>query len=176
MDFRKALVSVPVPSKAASTWRDVLLLMTDKFEAPPVILRVEDSIIGTPDNFSASTGKAKSTKTFNIYAIVAAAMTGGMILNYSASLPPGKRRVLYADTKQREYHCNRGISRILHLVRHPADVHPDGLLLLYLRKFATKKWMDLLKEPIYRIDGICDSMHDINNPGESTNTITKLMW
>lgn len=44
--------------------------VTDEFATPPVVLRVEESIIGTLDNFSASTGKAKSKKTFNICAIV----------------------------------------------------------------------------------------------------------
>lgn len=51
------------------------LFVTDEFAAPPVILRVDDSVIGTLGNFSASTGKAKSKKTFNVCAIVAAAMT-----------------------------------------------------------------------------------------------------
>ena len=53
--------------------------VTDEFAAPPVILRVEDSVIGTLGNFSASTGKAKSKKTFNVCAIVAAAMTGSAV-------------------------------------------------------------------------------------------------
>ena len=131
MDSHKnpAPAPVPVPSETASTWRDALLLVTDEFEAPPVILRVEDSVISTLGNFSASTGKAKSKKTFNVCAIVAAAMMCGTVLNYSASLPPGKRRVLYADTEQSEYHCNRVISRILRLAGLSADVHPDGLVI-----------------------------------------------
>ena len=185
MDSHKnpAPAPVPVPSEAASTWRDALLLVTDEFEAPPVILRVEDSVIGTLGNFSASTGKAKSKKTFNVCAIVAAAMTGGTVLNYSASLPPGKRRVLYADTEQSEYHCNRVISRILRLAGLPADVHPDGLVFLCLRKFSTAERLKMIEQAIYEIeglglvviDGIRDLAHDINNPGESTDLITKLM-
>lgn len=85
MDSRKTPVFVPVPSEAATTWRDALLLVTDEFEAPPVILRVEDSIIGTLGNFSASTGKAKSKKTFNVCAIVAVTMTGGIGLMIDTS-------------------------------------------------------------------------------------------
>ena len=185
MDSHKnpAPAPVPVPSETASTWRDALLLVTDEFEAPPVILRVEDSVIGTLGNFSASTGKAKSKKTFNVCAIVAAAMTGSTVLNYSASLPPGKRRVLYADTEQSEYHCNRVISRILRLAGLSADVHPDGLVFLSLRKFATKERLKMIEQAIYEIDGlglvvidgIRDLAYDINNPGESTDLITKLM-
>ena len=72
--------SVPVFS-----WRSTRLFVTDEFAAPPVILRVDDSVVGTLGNFSASTGKAKSKKTFNVCAIVAAVLTGGTVLNYSAS-------------------------------------------------------------------------------------------
>ena len=84
-----------VLAEPTGSWRDARLLVTDVFEAPPVILRVGDSIVGTLGNFSASTGKAKSKKTFNVCAIVAAAMTGSTVLNYSASLPPEKRRIIY---------------------------------------------------------------------------------
>jgi hypothetical protein len=56
------------------------LRITDEFPAPPVVLKIDDSIIGTLGNFSASTGKAKSKKTFNICAIVAAALTNSTIL------------------------------------------------------------------------------------------------
>jgi hypothetical protein len=92
-----------------------------------VILRVNDSVIGTLGNFSASTGKAKSKKTFNVCAIVAAAMTGGTVLNYSASLPPERRRILYVDTEQSRFHCKRVLCRILRLAGLPTDAHPPSL-------------------------------------------------
>lgn len=69
MNAQRDSDSVPV-----SSWRSARLFVTDEFTAPPVILRVEDSVVGTLGNFSASTGKAKSTKVFNVYAIVTAAM------------------------------------------------------------------------------------------------------
>lgn len=109
------------------TWKSARLFITDEFESPPVILKVFDSVIGTLGNFSASTGKAKSKKTFNVCAIVAAAMTNGTVLNYSASLPPVKRRVLYVDTEQSDFHCKRILSRILRLAGLPLDAHPDSL-------------------------------------------------
>jgi len=68
-----------VPAASSASWRSARLLVTDEFEAPPVILRVGDSVVGTLGNFSASTGKAKSKKTFNVCAIVAAAMTGSSV-------------------------------------------------------------------------------------------------
>lgn len=183
MDSQNISAPVSSPPEDAGSWRDARLLVTDEFDAPPVILRVGDSVIGTLGNFSASTGKAKSKKTFNVCAIVAAAMTEGTVLNYSASLPPGKRKILYVDTEQSEFHCKRVLSRILRLTGLPADVHPAGLEFLCLRKYATKDRLKKIEEAIYEIDGlglvvidgIRDLAHDINSPGESTDLITKLM-
>ena len=170
--------SVPVFS-----WRSTRLFVTDEFAAPPVILRVDDSVVGTLGNFSASTGKAKSKKTFNVCAIVAAVLTGGTVLNYSASLPPEKRRILYVDTEQSRFHCKRVLCRILRLAGLPADVHPPLLEFLCLRGYATKERLRKIEEAIYDlgdlglviIDGIRDLAHDINSPGEATDLITKLM-
>lgn len=172
-----------VLAEPTGSWRDARLLVTDVFEAPPVILRVGDSIVGTLGNFSASTGKAKSKKTFNVCAIVAAAMTGSTVLNYSASLPPEKRRILYVDTEQSRFHCKRVLCRILRLAGLPADTHPPLLEFLCLRGYATKDRLKKIEEAIYEIDdlglvvidGIRDLVHDINSPGESTDLITKLM-
>lgn len=61
------------------------LQITDEFTAPPVILRVNDSIVGTLGNFSASTGKAKSKKTFNVCAIVASVLTNSTVLHYNST-------------------------------------------------------------------------------------------
>lgn len=174
---------IPAPPEPASSWRDARLLVTDEFDSPPVILRVDDSVVGTLGNFSASTGKAKSKKTFNVCAIVAAAMTGDTVLNYSASLPPGKRKILYADTEQSPFHCKRVLSRILQLAGLIADAHPECLEFLCLRRYATKDRLAKIEQAIYEIeglglvviDGIRDLAHDINSPGESTDLITKLM-
>ena len=59
----------------AALWKSIHLKVTDTYDVPPEILWVNGSTIGTLGNFSASTGKAKSKKTFNISAIVAAALT-----------------------------------------------------------------------------------------------------
>ena len=47
---------------------------TDTYETPPQIIWIDNSTIATLGNFSASTGKAKSKKTFNVSAIVAASL------------------------------------------------------------------------------------------------------
>lgn len=172
MNAQRDSASVPV-----SSWCSARLFVTDEFAAPPVILRVDDSVIGTLGNFSASTGKAKSKKTFNVCAIVAAAMTGGTVLNYSASLPPERRRILYVDTEQSRFHCKRVLCRILRLAGLPTDVHPPLLEFLCLRGYATKERLRKIEEAIYDlddlglvvIDGIRDLAHDINSPGEATD-------
>ena len=68
----------------AVLWKTIHLKVTDTYEVPPEILWVNGSTIGTLGNFSASTGKAKSKKTFNISAIVAAALKNDEVLKYSA--------------------------------------------------------------------------------------------
>lgn len=63
---------------------------SEKPPVPPQVLWVGDCTIATFGNFSASTGKAKSKKTFNITAMVAAALTNSTVLNYRASFPEGR--------------------------------------------------------------------------------------
>ena len=67
---------------------------TDTYETPPQIIWIDNSTIATLGNFSASTGKAKSKKTFNVSAIVAASLAGKQVLNYRAHLPEGKRKII----------------------------------------------------------------------------------
>ena len=55
-------------------WQKSLIHVTDEFALPPVVLQAGEAIIGTLGNFSVSTGKAKAKKTFNVSAIVAAAL------------------------------------------------------------------------------------------------------
>lgn len=183
MDAQGKPKPTAISPEVVGSWRDARLLVTDEFEAPPVILRVDDSIIGTLGNFSASTGKAKSKKTFNVCAIVAAAMTGGTVLNYSASLPPEKCKILYVDTEQSKFHCKRVLSRILRLAELSLEHQPESLEFLCLRGYATKERLKKIEEAIYDIpdlalviiDGIRDLAHDINSPSESTDLITKMM-
>lgn len=164
-------------------WHKSRLLVTDEFVSPHVIVKVDDSIICTLGNFSASTGKAKSKKTFNVCAIVAAALSNSTVLNYSASLPEGKRKILYADTEQSAFHCLRTLKRILKLADLPTDQQPESLEFLSLRKYSPRIRLAIIEEAICHteglglviIDGIRDLAYDINSPGESTDLITKLM-
>ncbi len=92
---------------------------TDTYVTPPQIIWIDNSTIATLGNFSASTGKAKAKKTFNVSAIVAASLAGRQVLNYRAHLPEGKRRILYVDTEQSRFHCHNVLERILRLADCP---------------------------------------------------------
>jgi hypothetical protein len=50
------------PLSLPEIWLTTSLQITDELPSPPVVLRIDDSVIGTLGNFSASTGKAKSKK------------------------------------------------------------------------------------------------------------------
>ena len=116
----------------AALWKTIRLKVTDTYEVPPEILWVNGSTIGTLGNFSASTGKAKSKKTFNISAIVAAALKNDEVLKYSAYLPPNKRKILYVDTEQSKYHCHKVMERILRLAGLPTDKDMSSCVIIPL--------------------------------------------
>ncbi len=167
----------------ADIWKKSRLLVTDNFLQPPVVLRVDDSIIGTLGNFSASTGKAKSKKTFNICAIVASALINGTILSYQGSFSDTKRKILYVDTEQSPFHCHKVLRRILALAGLPLNKQPKTLEFLCLRGSDPKARITVIEHVINNtehlglviIDGIRDLVYDINSPSESTTLITKLM-
>lgn len=70
MDYIKEIS----PEQAVILWQESRLSLSRCYEKAPEILKVHGSVIGTLGNFSASIGKAKSKKTFNVSAIVAAAL------------------------------------------------------------------------------------------------------
>ena len=154
-----------------------------KYEQSPVVLMVDDSIIGTLGNFSASIGKAKSKKTFNVSAIAASALANSTVLHYRSSFPENKRTILYIDTEQGEPHCQKVLQRILCLAGLPKNADSDNLIMLGLRKYSPEMRLAIVEQAIGTIpnlglviiDGIRDFMYDINSPNEATNIISKFM-
>ena len=71
--------------------------------------------------------KPKVKKTFNVSAIVAAALKNGTVLRYVAELSDGKRKVLYVDTEQSPYHCLKVMKRILRMAGLPDDRDNENL-------------------------------------------------
>ncbi|WP_373233719.1 AAA family ATPase [Parabacteroides sp. D26] len=171
------------PEEAVILWHASRLDLSEDYEKAPEILKVHGSVIGTLGNFSASIGKAKSKKTFNVSAIVAAALKNGTVLNYTAELPENKRKILYVDTEQSPYHCMKVARRILHMAGLPTDSNHENLEFLVLRKYTPEERIAIVQEAIYRteniglviIDGIRDMVYDINSPKESTKVISMLM-
>ena len=155
----------------------------EEIDTPPQILWVEDCTIATFGNFSASTGKAKSKKTFNISAMVAAALINGKVLNYRASLPEGKRKILYFDTEQSRYHCQNVLNRILKLAGLKKGEEVDLLTFVELREYTPTLRISLIDYALRKssgyglviIDGLRDLVYDINNAKESTDVMTLLM-
>lgn len=156
---------------------------TDKVTIPPKILFIGDCTIATFGNFSASTGKAKSKKTFNISAMVAAAVTNTTVLNYRACLPEGKRKILYFDTEQSKYHCHNVLERIYKLSGLSVKKDDPRLQFWGLREYTPKLRIALIDYALRKhqevglviIDGLRDLMYDINNGKEATDVMTVLM-
>ncbi len=167
----------------ADMWEKSLLRVTDECQADTEVLFCNGAVIGTLGNFSASTGKAKSRKTFNVTALTAAALKNGEVLAYIGEMPEDKRTVLYIDTEQSPYHCQRVIWRILRLAGLPVDSHPDNFKFASLRPYSPEQRLSMIDHAIATtpgiglviIDGIRDLMYDINNATEATNVITRLM-
>ena len=57
-----------------------MLSLEKEYEQEPEVLKIGGVPIGTLGNFSASIGKAKSKKTFNVSAMVAAALSEKEVL------------------------------------------------------------------------------------------------
>lgn len=156
---------------------------TDKYTLPPQIIWIDNSAIATLGNFSASTGKAKSKKTFNVSALVAASLANGQVLNYRANLPEGKRRILYVDTEQSRFHCHNVLERILRLAGLPTSCDSENLDFICLREYSPVVRMQVIDFALEQdggyglviIDGIRDLMLDINNAAESVAVINKMM-
>ena len=171
------------PEELAAYMAESTISVTSTYEHSPVVLMVDDTIIGTLGNFSASIGKAKSKKTFNVSAIVASALSGSTVLHYRSTFPENKRKILYIDTEQGRYHCQQVLKRILRLADLPEYKNPDNLIMLALRKFSPKLRLAIVEQAIGTIpdlglvviDGIRDFLYDINSPGESTDIISKFM-
>lgn len=156
---------------------------TDTYETPPQIIWIDNSTIATLGNFSASTGKAKSKKTFNVSAIVAASLAGRQVLNYRAHLPDGKRRILYVDTEQSRFHCHNVLERILRLAGLPTTTDSENLDFICLREYTPAVRIEVIDYALRQgkgyglviIDGIRDLMLDINSTSESVEVINKMM-
>ena len=171
------------PENFEAIWNNILIKATDKYTTPPEVIHVCNSTISTLGNFSASTGKGKSKKTFNVCAIVASAITGKKVLNYEANFPEGKRKILYFDTEQSSYHCHKVLERINRLAGFPPDHDCDLIEFLMLREYSPVERKQIIELALVErhevglviIDGLRDLLFDINNSTEAAEVIGLLM-
>lgn len=169
--------------KYRSLLKYIRLNITEQYEFPQEIVQIDGVTIATLGNFSASTGKPKSKKTFNVSAIVASALSGKEVLKYKADLPACKNRILYIDTEQSKCHCHKVLQRILMLAGMPIDQENDRIEFFVLREYTPDQRRDIIKWALHEekniglviIDGIRDLIHDINSPSESLDIINELM-
>lgn len=179
-EFMETVIS---PVNFHQVYKSVLIKASDVVAIPPEVIKVGGSTIGTLGNFSASTGKGKSKKTFNVCAIVASALTGRQVLNYQASFPKGKRRVLYFDTEQSEFHCHKVLERINLLSGYQRNYDCDMIEFLNLREYGPinrRRFIELLLADrqdvgLVIIDGLRDLLFDINSSTEAAEVIGLLM-
>ena len=119
--MEKTSCNIPTPEELRNYIKESVISVTGTYEQSASVLMVDDSTIGTLGNFSASIGKAKSKKTFNVSAIAAAALKNGTVLHYRACFLEGKRKILYVDTEQGKNHCQIVLNRILRLAGRQLD-------------------------------------------------------
>lgn len=139
------------------------------------------SVFATLGNFSLIIGKAKSRKTFFISLLVAALICGRFLMGkLKSSLQVEKRKVLWFDTEQSEFHVQRVYQRSLSIAQ---ITEAEDLEVYALRRFDTKTRLAIIEDAIYEteglamviIDGIRDLVTDINSPEEATFISNKLL-
>lgn len=148
----------------------------------PEVLKISDVTVATSGNVSVSLGKAKSRKTFNVTAMVAALLSGKKVLQYTGQLPKGKQNILYIDTEQSYTHCYRVIDRILTMAGLPKNVEPDHLYVVRLREIGTFSRRDYIRWALEElpgigfvvIDGLRDLVKDINSSTEAQEVLDLL--
>ena len=117
----------PNKDDVVKKWHEARISMAEEYDTEAVVIKVDGIPIGTLGNFSASIGKAKSKKTFNVSAMTAAALSGEKVLMYEVSLPEGKNKILYVDTEQSKAHCKKTLARILALANLPEGIPVGGI-------------------------------------------------
>ena len=173
----------PNREDVVTKWKESRISMTEEYDTGMVVIKVNGIPIGTLGNFSASIGKAKSKKTFNVSAMTAAALSGEKVLAYEVNLPEGKDKILYIDTEQSKTHCKKTLARILALANLPDGEDNNRLEFLSLRKYTPKERIEIIECVLATtegiglviIDGVRDLLFDINAPLEATQVTSILM-
>lgn len=153
-------------------------------EPPSCLMIIEDEYertIGTLGNFMVVTGKAKSRKTF-LVSVLAAALLQRRTLwgKIKGCLPATKPKIIVFDTEQAGFHLQRVLRRIRDLT---GSTHLPNLEAYCLRPYPPDQRLGAIRERLSNssdigtiiIDGIRDTVFDINDPKEATERATDLL-
>ncbi|GAB2479035.1 AAA family ATPase [Algoriphagus taiwanensis] len=145
---------------------------------PPVCLSIVDNegregTIGSLGDFSLIIGKAKSRKTFCISLFMAALTKNGAIHDrIKGKLPSDKKKVVFFDTEQSEYH----VQKLLHRIIKMTGSNSDHFEAYSLRIFSPTERLHIIDTAIQTIpnlgavgiDGVRDLVTSINDDEEAS--------
>lgn len=140
----------------------------------------DNRFLCTRDNIMLISGKAKSRKSFLLGLLIAPLVSGKTINGIKGCLPSNKRNGIFIDTEQGKYHVQLGLKRICKI---SGIDYPDNLDVLALRKYTPAERLKLVEYAVCNapnlgfvvIDGIKDLITSINDEGEATMIMSKLM-
>jgi hypothetical protein len=169
-------------------YKNSLLSASEKIPNPEVLFSIADPIkgdvdVGTKGNISVFFGPKKARKTFAISSVAAVVAGNKQFIQFKPML--GRRgKVLYIDTEQGRYDCQRVLFRQLSMIGVKAKEMENNLIFLSLRPINPITRMEVIDFAINKhrddvdmivIDGVKDLILNINDPAESTLVVTKLM-
>ena len=131
--------TIPSREELAVYIEEAAVSVTNNYEEAPAVLMVDDAVIGTLGNFSASIGKAKSKKTFNVSAIAASAIEWPHCSSLPVPCSPRTRGRFCISTRSTgRHHCQQVLKRILRLAEMPDDKVPENLIMPVSAQVCTK--------------------------------------
>lgn len=150
---------------------------------PPPAVWVQNTedgeiVLGTLGNFSVIIGKAKSRKSFLVTFI--SAILNRNFEQFSGRLPNDQSKILYFDTEQGKYHCQKALKRVFQL----CDVDSlSNLEMYFLRSVETHERMQIIRHLIENtpnlgfviIDGVRDLVSSINEEKDAIEISANLL-
>lgn len=177
----------PETSTIEALYNSAILTASEEIPEPESIFGIQDPRCGlvtvaTKGNISLFIGAKKTRKTFAISAIAAVVAGDKEVIQFRSMLGR-KGKVLYIDTEQGRYDCQRVLHRELQMAGLNKEDLAKNLVFLTLRPHDPQTRIDIIDYAIgfhkdvdlVVIDGVRDLMLDINNTEESTVVVTKLM-
>jgi hypothetical protein len=147
---------------------------------PPTVLTIDGCTVMTSGNFSATIGKAKSKKTFQSVAMLAALISDREILGKIKGHLSNDQLVIWFDTEMSGYHLTRMAKRCIALA---GVFQPNNIIIIGLRKYNPSERVQIITWALYHfknigfvlIDGIRDLLSKGINDEEEATTITSLL-